>query len=455
MNEQDIEFLQTFFRQVATERPLDPASDRRYVPLYGKDAHGRAMLADDDEDPIERFTRGIQWSSGDSVRLLCGARGVGKSTELRRLQDKLRTAGFHVLLIDMEDFVNMTTPIDISDFLIVIAGGVGEALSTPEMLGKNPIKEGYWGRLVQFLRKTNVKLPNVDVGKLLPTDVKIELKTDPSFRQNIQQHLAGHVGALYRDVCAFFGDCVAALRREHGDAAELVVLVDSIDHIRGTSQNAEAVQSSIETLFVGHPSRLKIPQVHFVYTVPPYLKVRSPKFGSHYGKGTVAMFPLVKVKHKETGEPHEDGIRALARIVRARGDVDRLLGKEHGETLLRNVIVASGGHVRDLLRLFAEITLRAHSIPVEPEAVHGAINQLRWELVPISDENALWLERIATTNDASLGDDHLLPKLAHFLETGLVLCYRNGPEWYDVHPLVRDIVIEQAARIKRTREKPT
>ncbi len=449
MKEHHIEFLQQFFRQVVTERPLDPASDHRYVPLYGKNAFGEAMLADE-EDPIERFTRGIQWSPADSVRLLCGARGVGKSTELRRLRDKLTAAGYHVLLIDMEDFVNMTTPIDISDLLIVMAGSVGEALSMPDMLKKNPVKEGYWARFLHFLRKTNVTLPNVDLGKLLPNDFKIELKTDPSFRQNIQQHLAGHVGALYRDVCAFFSDCVDALRREYGEAAELVVLVDSIDHIRGTSDNAEKVQASIETLFVGHPGKLKIPNVHFVYTVPPYLKVRSPKFGSHYGKGTVAMFPLVKVRHKDTGKPHEEGIIALTRIIRARGDVDRLLGVDtKAEETLRKIILASGGHVRDLLRLFAEITLRAHSVPVEPEAVEGAINQLRWELVPISDENALWLERIALSHEASLGDDKLLPKLAHFLETGLVLCYRNGPEWYDVHPLIREIVIEQAARIKR------
>jgi hypothetical protein len=40
-----------------------------------------------------------------------------------------------------------------------------------------------------------------------------------------------------------------------------------------------------------------------------------------------------------------------------------------------------------------------------------------------------------------------LPDLARFLDAHLVLCYRNGHEWYDLHPLIRDTVIAQAARV--------
>ena len=43
---------------------------------------------------------------------------------------------------------------------------------------------------------------------------------------------------------------------------------------------------------------------------------------------------------------------------------------------------------------------------------------------------------------------------ARFLDTHLVLCYRNGAEWYDVHPLVRDLVLEQAARVRKAAVAP-
>lgn len=31
-----------------------------------------------------------------------------------------------------------------------------------------------------------------------------------------------------------------------------------------------------------------------------------------------------------------------------------------------------------------------------------------------------------------------LPQLARFFDTNLVLNYRNGEDWYDVHPLLAD-----------------
>jgi hypothetical protein len=49
------------------------------------------------------------------------------------------------------------------------------------------------------------------------------------------------------------------------------------------------------------------------------------------------------------------------------------------------------------------------------------------------------------THSAALEERGDLPTLAHFFDTGIVLYYRNGPEWYDVHPFVRDLVLEQAA----------
>ncbi len=43
-------------------------------------------------------------------------------------------------------------------------------------------------------------------------------------------------------------------------------------------------------------------------------------------------------------------------------------------------------------------------------------------------------------------DRDKLPELARFLETHLILCYRNGKEWYDVHPLITGQLRSQSAR---------
>jgi len=37
-----------------------------------------------------------------------------------------------------------------------------------------------------------------------------------------------------------------------------------------------------------------------------------------------------------------------------------------------------------------------------------------------------------------LQNKEMLSRLAGYFDTHLVLNYRNGQDWYDVHPLIRD-----------------
>jgi hypothetical protein len=432
VNSEEMQTLGDFYRQLA-DAPLDPASDKRYVPLYGDgpDAIG--------EDPVELLARAIQWLPGESSQLLSGFRGTGKSTELRRLRNRLRDGGYHVALLDMEQYVNTSTPIDVSDFLITLAGAAGEALADPDLLGLDETKEGYWTRFAAFLSKTKL-----EVGDASPGFVKLNLRSDPTFRQEVQARLAGHVGALFRDVCGFFEHCLKRLKGKHGDGAELVLIVDSLDHIRGTSANEADVQASVENLFAAHANKLRIPNVHVIYTVPVYLKVRYPKIGTRYGAGEVPIFPAVKVRHEASGDVHAVAVAALRRVVASRGDVQRVFG---GDALLDRVILASGGHFRDLMTLVASVLQRARTLPVDEEVVESALNSARIQMVPIPDQSARWLATIAQTHSASVGDEAAVQAFTRFLDTGLVLCYRDGPEWYDVHPLVKDLVVAQVAAL--------
>src|SRR6201999_3697700 len=100
----------------------------------------------------------------------------------------------------------------------------------------------------------------------------------------------------------------------------------------------------------------------------------------------------------------------------------------------------SGGHFRDLLRLVSEVVLGARSLPVEPEVVERAIIEVRSNFLPIPVEDARWLNQIATERATPLRGDSAeeAGRLTKFLDTHLVLYLRNGEEWYDVHPLIRD-----------------
>jgi len=261
--------------------------------------------------------------------------------------------------------------------------------------------------------------------------------------------MAGHLGALVANVRKFFEDCLKAFKAKYSDNVKVVVLVDSIEHIRGTSINAVDVQSSIETLFAGHADKLKLPGMHVVYTIPPFLKVRFPNLGTFYGAGAVQMFPAVKLRDKDDSVDWALGMETLRKVIKQRHkDASRLLN----ETQMDKIIRSSGGHLRDLLRIVAEVIRRVKVLPATDAVVESALNQMRIEALPIAEKDAVWLSRIAKTHGAALEDREDLIHLARFFDTNMVLCYRNGPEWYDVHPLIKKHV-EDIAKKAEERER--
>lgn len=433
-------FLKRFFQAVSDE-PLD-ADDDRYVQIYAEPN----VLRD---DPVELLARAIEFSTGESVQLLSGFRGTGKSTELKRLESVLVEQDYKVFFLNMDLYVNTSTPIDVSDFLMALAGAFGDALRAPEHLGEDPRRESYWDRFAAFLMRTNIS-PEMS-GSLSGAGIKANLKSDPTFRQNLQKHMAGHLGALVADVHKFLEECVKALKSRNSVDTEVVLLVDSLEHIRGSFTNARQVQESVELLFAGHAEKLRLPNLHVVYIVPPYLKVRAPNLGMLYGVGAVQIFPAIKIRSSQ-GEAHAVGVEEIKKIVAKRGDWQKLLGDE---AQLEKIIHMSGGNLRDLLRLLSEVIRRASltDLPVSEQVVEDAINQMRVEFLPIADTDAVWLAKIGDTHEASFETMDKLPDLTRFFDTHLVLCYRDGPEWYDVHPLIKEHMIEQARLITERRQR--
>ena len=361
-----------------------------------------------------------------------------------RLKQRLEKSDYLVFRFDIRDYINTSMPVDISDFLMTISGGFSDAIVQSGCLGDQLSHEHYWDRLIGFLKKIKVEDLSValDAGVV---SIQSNLKSDPSFRQLLQERMTGHLGALVNDVREFFEICINALKKRHGNDREIVLLVDSFEHFRGTLANAQAVQGSVEGLFVSHSERLHLPHLHVVYTVPPYLKVRYSNLGSLYEPGGVHVLPAFKLQKKD-GTYLQEGYDAMERVVGARGDWERLLG---GRSALDRLIQYSGGHLRDLLRLMAEVLRRARDLPVPENTVTAAIDQLRTEFLPIADADARWLAEIARTHQTALESTENLPDLARFFDTHLALCYRNGDEWYDVHPLISEHVTSQAEEARR------
>ena len=436
------QYLREFYGALQ-EKPLEP-DHPHYVDFYEA---GELAPA----DPIEALATTIEWS-GESKQLFSGFRGTGKSTELRRLRKKLQEHGnTKVVLCDMADYLNLTTRVDISDFLISATGAFSDALEDDGLLGKDMVKESYWTRVRHFLTKTNVEFTELNAGAKFKVGedegidasvgLKASLKADPSFRQKVQERMKGHLGALVNDVNAFMEDCLKKLRKRHGDDVRVVVLFDSIERIRGTTLNGEEVAASVESLFEGHSDKLGFSYMHVVYTVPPWLKIKSPGVASLYDNSQ--QIPCVKIRNRD-GTPCGAGLDALERLIRKRGDWERLLGDRRS---LDELCLASGGYLRDLFRLFQALLrqARGREMPVDGAARELVMDEIRNSYLPISNEDARWLDRIRQTRATQLEDGRRLHDLARFFDTHLVLTYRNGEEWWSVHPLLEQHIEAQAA----------
>jgi hypothetical protein len=453
-------FRTHFFRRL-TLGPLEP-DDQQYVPLYDL-----PELRND--DPVELLRFAIETNPAPTAQLVSGFRGTGKSTELRRLRKVLRDDGHKVLLCDIEDYLNTGQALDPIDFLYAFVLAVSGAL-VETYAAADPLREGYLTRLKNFLVRTEVEVPELSAGAKATGDLgplkaetsaglKLVLKDNPSFRDRARARWQGSIGRLVEEAHAYVNELAETLKADLAPEKRVVVIIDSIEHVQGTLDDASKVQASIEQLFTVHSDMLHFPGVHAVYTVHPYLKIKYANIDDYFPQGGLQIVPTVKVRERpdpktpeRLGKPRKTALDAFAQIVEARGEWWHLLGSgAEGRERLDALVLASGGHLRDLMRLLAEVVRRTRDLPASKEVIEAAVSHVRNQALPIADDDAEWLAEIARSHTTCLPSETRLPSLARFLDTHRVLCYRNGSEWFDVHPLIRDAVLEQAAAVRARR----
>ncbi|HZG54322.1 MAG TPA: hypothetical protein VEZ40_19630 [Pyrinomonadaceae bacterium] len=455
--------LKGIYRKVR-DQPLKPGTpdfERFYQPIY--EIPGK-------EDPVDFLQKAIQFSEYESLQLFSGFRGSGKTTELFRLKRRLEEEGYVVLYVDALDYISPTDEIDISDLLIVLAGAFSDALDKWALQLKQPVQlahESYWTRIKNFLTKTTVELNEATVsvggetpaGQLLGSlkgglDLKLAIKESPTFRQNLQKLMANRIGELRATVSEFFEDGVKAVKKVWGDEKEVVYIFDSLEQLRGALTNEEGVLKSVQRVFANHLNLLRLPYIHVIYTVPPWLQFVMQ--GSD-----IYLLPCIRLWNKDPERSHyEPGWKAVRSLVLKRiGEegCERLFGCKSNEpafTSADRLIEVCGGQFRDLLRLLGDIVRRADSLPITPDVLNSAVMSLSDDYSPIAIEDALWLAKIGEHRTPMLPDTkpETISRLTRFLDTHVVLHLTNGVKWYDIHPLVRDEVaklvkLQEVARL--------
>jgi thymidylate kinase len=404
------------------EEPIEPGH-RFYVEIWEHSEH----------DPVRRLQKHIVWSEVESLQLFSGFSGSGKSTQLLRLRQNLQAEGYLVVYATADDYLNLGEPIEVEDLLITIAGAFSDKLDPSLEV------DSYWDRLVNYLVKTEVNGTEVTF-KLSAASFKAELKASPTFRQRVRKVIQSHLPEIKRQVHAFVQEAVKAARKKD-QSQRIVFLFDSFEKLRGTPSNEQEIMASIERLFGSHMDMLQLPDVHCVYSVPAFVQ-----FFVSYGE--LVIIPTIKIWTKRLPDgaeaPHQPGLSVLRSILEKRLGIDaqrRIFGEPDSEGRhqgIDNLIAASGGALRDLLRLFREALLAAQTLPVTDKVIQQAIATVGNDF-KTSIEDARWLHKIhqeqAADPETSKASD--VNRYMRLLDSHLILYYRNDSSWYDSHPLVR------------------
>lgn len=408
--------------------PLDAWPDpetRQVVPLRGSLG-------------LDALYRHIVLSSqaGDrmSAQLFAGFRGTGKSTELARLAERLReTKKFAVLEIRADAWFHMGAAPTAYELGLVLVGAMADLAEVQLNLDVFKKKSG-WARIETFLGEIQGTEATLKLGL---ADLKFAFRaTGGEFRAQ----LASLLGDKPEKLRAFVHGAVLELATKLPPEQQLVVLVDGLEKFQVGPEQIATVYRQVTDLFQQQHLLLRLPRCHVVYTVPPYLEAVNVRVGEYYG-GRVRMLPSVRVHGRQPERaPYAPGIRALLTMVGHRVDLERMFGA-CWQDCTRALILASGGHVRDLLMLVRETVLAGFDVPLPlgMSQVEQAIAV--WRTGPGGHP---WppgmlqlLHQIDQDQRLTQMPDGDLSAFAQAMDQFLVLAYRNGETWYDVHPLVR------------------
>lgn len=389
---------------------------------------------------VETLARKIEFSDPPVLLMFTGLPGSGKSTELRRLKARLNNpqrGNFLTVLVDGETSLDLTNPVDIPDVIAAILFAVEEAVLTAE--GNNPeqaMAEGYFTRLWNWLTQTDLELGKGEFT--IPGGPKLvaEMRTRPSLRGKVRSIIASHLSRFLKEAREEL-ELLEQRARQCGHS-RLVVIFDSLEKLRGTSENWEQVLASAERIFAGGAPHLHLP-VHVLYTIPTALVSRRFEH--------VSFLPMIKLANRD-GTPFAPGFEAARELVRRRVPDDALadiLGLD-SEARIAELIHWSGGYPREIVRLL-QLALAHDDLPLSQPDFERIFNELKDAYRKIVPADAFdWLAQVATEQYYTvLNNDHR--QIAdQMLLNNAVLRYVNGNDWFDLHPAVAEIPGVKKAR---------
>lgn len=425
--------IQRLYRACSPSEALEP-DDPRYVPC--DDVRGHSV--------VRRYGQAFRLADPrqPQVKLFAGHRGIGKTSELKRLKRALEQAQgdeapFFVIYFDVCDMLD-PNDIDFPDLLVATAGEV------EKQLGDGRIPD--FGQLASGLRQAWDAFAGALPNAILPREFEVnagfvsltaELRNRPNARQALRDAIDRQASSLLGAVNDLLLQAGSALRKQGW--AGLVLIVDGLDKV--VQRSLPDGISTHERLFINRAEQLAALEAHVIYTVPISL-FYSPRCAFLQQVCGEISVPMGMVRLRSGAQAPSDndspGMAVLLEILKRRCQGAQVAFEEAFDNLetARYLCRLSGGHVRHLMVLVNAALLAVDALPLTRDAAEQAVRDYGNQLLrQIPDDYWEPLRAFAQPQERIATDE----RHQEMLLLAYVFEYMNGRPWYEVNPVLRTL----------------
>jgi len=408
----------------------EPLNKSEFVKFY-YDKTMPIRTGDESTSPLYDLYDECSLNLPKNAHLLMGHGGSGKSTELYNLKQRFEENGQPTCIIDFmayTDFINA----DHWDMMLLISEGLCEIAKEHNLY----VPEKTLNAVIDYLKddvETKIDTgisseAGVEAGVSANTpkifsvlnvfaSIRSEIKASTYTRTNITRKMERHASEWLR-----FINEISDWVMKDLSGKQPVLIFENIDKFQPPIR-------ALEILLYQYLSEMPFP---VIYTFPISL-CYNPRFAIIEGNYKPHMLPMIKTSNVDKSHSPE-GINAIREIVKLRANESLFC-----ENALDNLITQTGGVLRDLFECIISAARRADrrgSSKIEMEDAARALADLgerRSRLISMHDNDKL----VNIYNDPRYREqiedlDFLLEKMQGLV----VLEYRNGYRWHNLHPMI-------------------
>jgi len=406
------------------------------------------------EDTVARLSLKLQqaYQSLPFKAFLMGHPGVGKSTEVTRLLERVKEQHAGVRLSIATELNPASFKVfDVLLLMLISLAEEADRMQAAPLEGilsehlVSGIQQWFGTELVKKSR-TETTAVGLEAGVgmkwtvllALFASARAEMKYAADRKTETVEYRLQRLPDLV-DLCNRLIDvCSQTMMEKTG--REWLLVVEDLDKTGISPQQ-------LQELFIQYGTVFQDLRVNMIFTIPVWLAYSPEANRLPFERHMIHDTPVYDRKHG----PHENGRAAVQTVLEA-----RVSSTLFAEGQMTRLIVASGGNLRDLFALVLDAgegsrARNPMASVIGPDDAKAAINKMRREYrmklgqspydahpIPYSEKSARLFAVYGGAPDSDIPDPVL-----YSLLRGRAIQEFNGDGWFGLHPLVVDILKEQ------------